>query len=288
MGRWTQYDEDSYRLPEGMVRTGYDADTGRYIFKDSEGTYVGSPGCRYGPVYPVNAPRARSNRVAAPKSAPKEEEEERPQKSRRRATLGDGNITDALKSLRRSLTTARSRMPWRRGQIDDEEPIIVSRPSSCPPSPPPKSPRLATLPIRQKAKIPSRKRSASLSAVPNNPRTQGRSRRTASEHVQPTPTPSRGVRPTGKVAHAVAAVGTSSMPASKPSLTIRTKLPSRSASTSATKPQRNSRRVASEQVHSRPSIAAASREATETVTRTRNPNYVPKRRAASESLHGSR
>ncbi|KAJ7172981.1 hypothetical protein C8R43DRAFT_914988, partial [Mycena crocata] len=37
MGRWTQYDEDSSRLPEGMERIGYDADTARYTFRDREG-----------------------------------------------------------------------------------------------------------------------------------------------------------------------------------------------------------------------------------------------------------
>ncbi|KAJ7684534.1 hypothetical protein DFH06DRAFT_953643, partial [Mycena polygramma] len=68
MGRWTQYDEvcssrrrcettdwflglqDSYRLPAGMVRTGYDADTGCYTFRDATGTYTGQPGSHYGPM----------------------------------------------------------------------------------------------------------------------------------------------------------------------------------------------------------------------------------------------
>ena len=63
MGRWTQYDEvsapspicnsanyiqDSYRLPEGMVRVGYDADTQQYTFRDmTDGSrWTGAPGCR--------------------------------------------------------------------------------------------------------------------------------------------------------------------------------------------------------------------------------------------------
>ncbi|KAJ7629042.1 hypothetical protein FB45DRAFT_1029092 [Roridomyces roridus] len=37
MGRWTQRDEDSERLPEGMERIGYDSDTGRYYFRDQSG-----------------------------------------------------------------------------------------------------------------------------------------------------------------------------------------------------------------------------------------------------------
>ncbi|KZP21649.1 hypothetical protein FIBSPDRAFT_498883 [Athelia psychrophila] len=34
MGRWTQYEEDAHRLPEGVIRTGYDADTQTYFFSD--------------------------------------------------------------------------------------------------------------------------------------------------------------------------------------------------------------------------------------------------------------
>ncbi|KAL5535675.1 hypothetical protein ACEPAF_3769 [Sanghuangporus sanghuang] len=49
MGRWTQYDEDEYRLPEGMERVGYDADTQRYTFKDQDGGYWEGPeGAEYG------------------------------------------------------------------------------------------------------------------------------------------------------------------------------------------------------------------------------------------------
>ncbi|KAK7031722.1 hypothetical protein R3P38DRAFT_2925358 [Favolaschia claudopus] len=49
MGRWTQFDEDSTRLPYGMKRVGYDADTSRYTFKDREGnTYMGPAHEEYG------------------------------------------------------------------------------------------------------------------------------------------------------------------------------------------------------------------------------------------------
>jgi len=49
MGRWTQYDEDDYRLPEGMKRVGYDADTQTYIFKDSDGSlWIGAEGAEFG------------------------------------------------------------------------------------------------------------------------------------------------------------------------------------------------------------------------------------------------
>ncbi|KAJ6588582.1 hypothetical protein B0H19DRAFT_1100175 [Mycena capillaripes] len=49
MGRWTQYNEDSTRLPEGFKRIGYDADTARYTFCDREGnTYLGPAHEEYG------------------------------------------------------------------------------------------------------------------------------------------------------------------------------------------------------------------------------------------------
>ncbi|KAK7629061.1 hypothetical protein IWX49DRAFT_308219 [Phyllosticta citricarpa] len=35
--RYSRYDEDAYRLPEGMTRVGYDADEQKYIFRDRSG-----------------------------------------------------------------------------------------------------------------------------------------------------------------------------------------------------------------------------------------------------------
>ncbi|KAI0005559.1 hypothetical protein BJV74DRAFT_805253 [Russula compacta] len=49
MGRWSQYDEDDYRLPEGMKRVGYDADLGKYFFRDEEGyIWEGKEGAHFG------------------------------------------------------------------------------------------------------------------------------------------------------------------------------------------------------------------------------------------------
>ncbi|CAG9936733.1 hypothetical protein V2G26_006185 [Clonostachys chloroleuca] len=49
MSRFSQYDTDEERLPEGMSRVGYDADTEVYTFKDADGSYWESaPGNRYG------------------------------------------------------------------------------------------------------------------------------------------------------------------------------------------------------------------------------------------------
>jgi len=57
MGRWTQYDEDDYRLPEGMKRIGYDSDTGRYYFRDADGSiWQSAEGSEYGDLTKVSDP----------------------------------------------------------------------------------------------------------------------------------------------------------------------------------------------------------------------------------------
>lgn len=49
MSRFLRYDSDEDRLPEGMRRIGYDADTQVYTFQDGDGSYWESaPGCQYG------------------------------------------------------------------------------------------------------------------------------------------------------------------------------------------------------------------------------------------------
>ncbi|KAG6374883.1 hypothetical protein JVT61DRAFT_3355 [Boletus reticuloceps] len=57
MGRFSQYDEDEYRLPEGLQRIAYDADDQCYTFRDRSGRlYQSAPGARYGVLNPVSAP----------------------------------------------------------------------------------------------------------------------------------------------------------------------------------------------------------------------------------------
>ncbi|KAI0352277.1 hypothetical protein OH77DRAFT_812219 [Trametes cingulata] len=65
MGRWTQYDEDSYRLPEGMKRVGYDSDTGRYQFRAQDGSlWEGPQGAQFGEMRRVGvAPVVTEDRV---------------------------------------------------------------------------------------------------------------------------------------------------------------------------------------------------------------------------------
>ncbi|KAK0229784.1 hypothetical protein EDD85DRAFT_956881 [Armillaria nabsnona] len=54
MPRWSQHAEDSFRLPEGFKRIGYDADTMRYTFTDKHGKmYRSAPGEEYGTLTPV-------------------------------------------------------------------------------------------------------------------------------------------------------------------------------------------------------------------------------------------
>lgn len=49
MARWSEYDTDEERLPTGMQRIGYDADTQVYTFRDADGViWESAPGQRYG------------------------------------------------------------------------------------------------------------------------------------------------------------------------------------------------------------------------------------------------
>ncbi|XP_006455273.1 hypothetical protein AGABI2DRAFT_194905, partial [Agaricus bisporus var. bisporus H97] len=66
MGRWTQYEEDSARLPTGMKRIGYDADTQRYKFQDEKGVlYESEPGSAYGTLRPIAERDIRKSRPNA-------------------------------------------------------------------------------------------------------------------------------------------------------------------------------------------------------------------------------
>ncbi|KAF2674081.1 hypothetical protein BT63DRAFT_473858 [Microthyrium microscopicum] len=71
MGRWADRESDSERLPEGMRRVGYDADTQTYTFQDEEGNfYEGAPGARYGTLYPTGTRGPK----AVPDSVPDKDE----------------------------------------------------------------------------------------------------------------------------------------------------------------------------------------------------------------------
>lgn len=55
MPRWSEFDTDEERLPEGFQRIGYDADTQVYTFRDAEGkAWESAPGNRYGRLHPVS------------------------------------------------------------------------------------------------------------------------------------------------------------------------------------------------------------------------------------------
>ena len=61
MGRWSHLDTDEERLPDGMTRIGYDADSQTYTYRDSDGsTWEGAPGNQYGKLFKVKTPPAAS------------------------------------------------------------------------------------------------------------------------------------------------------------------------------------------------------------------------------------
>ncbi|KAJ6516482.1 hypothetical protein C8R45DRAFT_960250 [Mycena sanguinolenta] len=72
MGRWTEHEEDSSRLPEGIRRIGYDDQTARYRFCDVDGNiYVGPAHEEYGKLTPVDdLPNERPHAFACSEERP--------------------------------------------------------------------------------------------------------------------------------------------------------------------------------------------------------------------------
>jgi len=66
--RWTDLDTDTHRLPDGFTRAGYDSNTRRYHFRDSEGRmYQGEPGEEFGGrLTPMNAIDPSTRHLFAP------------------------------------------------------------------------------------------------------------------------------------------------------------------------------------------------------------------------------
>jgi hypothetical protein len=57
MGRWSRLDSDEERLPEGITRIAYDADTQVYTYRDADGSlWKSAPGQRYGRLSRVGSP----------------------------------------------------------------------------------------------------------------------------------------------------------------------------------------------------------------------------------------
>jgi len=58
MDRWTQYDQDSYRLPQGLIRIGYDDQSQRHFFRDTNSgrIYQGEPRAEFGGVLTPTVP----------------------------------------------------------------------------------------------------------------------------------------------------------------------------------------------------------------------------------------
>ncbi|KAF7507390.1 hypothetical protein GJ744_010449 [Endocarpon pusillum] len=58
MDRYARLDSDESRLPDGMRRVGYDADTQRYTFEDTDGSYWEGPeGAQYGVLHRAGTAR---------------------------------------------------------------------------------------------------------------------------------------------------------------------------------------------------------------------------------------
>jgi len=75
MGRWADYEEDEHRLPEGMQRIGYDADTQVYTYQDTDGSiWEGSEGARYGQLRQVSGPNPNRSRPQSPRTGLAEDE----------------------------------------------------------------------------------------------------------------------------------------------------------------------------------------------------------------------
>ncbi|KAJ4496204.1 hypothetical protein C8J55DRAFT_496059 [Lentinula edodes] len=71
MSRFTQYSEDSTRLPVGLQRIAYDADTQQYTFRDENGRlYYSASGESYGHLTTVGS-AARAGEVAMTEPKPK-------------------------------------------------------------------------------------------------------------------------------------------------------------------------------------------------------------------------
>lgn len=68
MGRWSQYDTDEERLPEGMVRIGYDADDQTYTFKDTNdgSIWESAPGSQYGRLTRISGPSSSAPSTSRP------------------------------------------------------------------------------------------------------------------------------------------------------------------------------------------------------------------------------
>ncbi|KAF7353714.1 hypothetical protein MVEN_01056500 [Mycena venus] len=239
MGRWTQYDEDAYRLPEGMVRTGYDADTGCYTFKErGGGTYTGLPGSQYGPMYPLGTdvgPK-RIRVVTEPNWSGEEPKA-------RRLTLPSVDVSGAFRSLRRSLTAVRRRRDESPGS-DDEEPVMVERPLS---------PLLSADSTTLNDGSTAADRSLKLSRAMSSKTASATETRSSTSRDPPPPPPKDRL-----ASKAPAESSNSSTPHTKLQSFISAH--SRSASTSTPRsasPKGHTRRAASEHVHS-PSPAAPS------------------------------
>ncbi|KAK4114401.1 hypothetical protein N656DRAFT_767371 [Canariomyces notabilis] len=110
--RWDNDDDE--RLPEGMVRIGYDADTQIYTFRDADGSlWEGEPGCRYGKLHRVSAPTPTRTTANLPSTAssPVEKAEDRSRRQSQKLDANDLLVRDDDERSSKNYKKKRASMP---------------------------------------------------------------------------------------------------------------------------------------------------------------------------------
>ncbi|KAH8835034.1 hypothetical protein DL96DRAFT_1702039 [Flagelloscypha sp. PMI_526] len=115
MGRWTQYDEDEYRLPDGFERIGYDADVGKFYFRDNNdgSVWEGEEGAEFSEMTKI------SNGASASHSSDDEDEDD--------IDIESGRRGDGYQAVASDPTMARShpRLPYNAGAYRTLFPFFI-------------------------------------------------------------------------------------------------------------------------------------------------------------------
>ncbi|KAG7088795.1 hypothetical protein E1B28_012758 [Marasmius oreades] len=129
MGRWTQYDEDEYRLPPGVRRTGYDADTGEYFFS---GGYKSLPYSEYGPLIPVGTTHTKPKQATTIVSEFLSPKAERASTSRLRSATAVRGLWERYKHRERRDPVVSPTEEWE-SSSEEEEPSKDGKVTVTPP-----------------------------------------------------------------------------------------------------------------------------------------------------------
>ncbi|KAJ7787222.1 hypothetical protein B0H14DRAFT_2954706 [Mycena olivaceomarginata] len=126
MGRWTQYNEDSTRLPVGMQRIGYDADTAQYtntgvlsLVRTGSADDVERPHA-----FASDAEDVPAQATGSPSTTPTSESSSRLRTAVRRSALPA--LQNAVNTVRRSATSISGRNSKSSRARDDEKDALIS------------------------------------------------------------------------------------------------------------------------------------------------------------------